>query len=632
MLLLACATGLGLSIAAALRLPLGGFARVGVGVAVGQLLVMWLPFSLALALDLGAAAAGLGASGLLVLSWLAWGLARRHDPAPIAAWAAQLRAGLAAREQRPARLTGLALLGLLGWLHHTHYLVPRSDGLHSAGVTWGDLPIHLSLATRFLHADGLAQLEHPLYLGGPLGYPFLPDYAAAVLCAQGLSLRAALIVGGLVPLVGVCLLLHGLVQLWLGDEVRPRPTALALALFFLAGGLGAGVVVARLLEGAPLLPLLASTNATYLDPHVLKSGHVGNLFLAARTASFGMSLGLAALLVLGHVVQAAAPPRGAFVLSGVLVGALPLVHGHSFAVLFGVTLFYVLLGRRHRLRWLACLAPLALLALPQLLWLGQAGARGNLRLVSGFLRPAPSAGEWLLDVVLGVGLPLIVVPLALRAARVEARWLAAPLLLLLPVANLVTITPSFYDNVKLLAWFDVGASVLMAGMLAAWLRRKADGRRNRARVAAAVLALLGCTASGALAIGHELTNDALVVSHADVRLAELVTEHTRADAIVATGASYHDPVALLSGRRVVLSTPRMVGTHGIDPRARALDLVRLYAGGPAAREVIDRLGVTAVVVGSRERADLPRIDEAFLAAQAERVLERDGQRLYLLRR
>ena len=91
-------------------------------------------------------------------------------------------------------------------------------------------------------------------------------------------------------------------------------------------------------------------------------------------------------------------------------------------------------------------------------------------------------------------------------------------------------------------------------------------------------------------------------------------------------------MALLSGRRVVMSTPRMLSTHGIDPRSRAVDLVRLYAGGPAAREVIDRLGVTAVVVGSHERADLPRIDEAFLAAQAEQVFERDGQRLYVLRR
>jgi hypothetical protein len=120
------------------------------------------------------------------------------------------------------------------------------------------------------------------------------------------------------------------------------------------------------------------------------------------------------------------------------------------------------------------------------------------------------------------------------------------------------------------------------------------------------------------------------MSHADVRLAQFVAAHTPTDAIVATAASYHDPVALLSGRRVVMATPRMLTSHGIDPRGRAVDLVNLYAGGGPALEVIARLGVSAVVVGRREHEALPSIDEAFLASRAAQVLESDGERLYLL--
>jgi hypothetical protein len=516
------------------------------------------------------------------------------------------------------------LLALIAYLHHTHYLVTRDDGLHSAGVTWGDLPIHFGLASRFLYADGLPQLEHPLHLGGALAYPFLPDYAAALLAAQGLPLPTAFVVGGMLPLAGLCLLLHGLARLWLGERARPGTTTRTLLLFFLAGGLGAAIVIARLFDGEAPLSLLASTNATYIDPHVLKSGHVGNLFIAARTASFGMTIGAAALLLLGHVVQASAAPHGALLLAGVLVGALPLVHGHSFLVLSGVAACYALLARRHGLRrWALCLVPLAVLAAPQLHWLASTGAPGNVRPVTGFLRPAADAGEWLLDVVLGVGLPLVLVPLAVRAARPEARWLTAPLLALLPLSNLITVTPSFYDNVKLLAWFDVAGAVLLAGLLASW-------RGTRARTAAAALALVGCTVSGALAVAHELLDDALVLSHADVRLAELVRESTPPDAVIATAASYHDPVALLSGRRVLLATPRMLTSHGIDPRPRAVEVVTLYAGGPPALEVIERYSVAAVVVGHHERDALPRIDEAFLASRAVNVLERDGQRLYML--
>jgi hypothetical protein len=46
--------------------------------------------------------------------------------------------------------------------------------------------------------------------------------------------------------------------------------------------------------------------------------------------------------------------------------------------------------------------------------------------------------------------------------------------------------------------------------------------------------------------------------------------------------------------------------------------------------VIARLHVTAVVVGARERRDIPRIDEAFLRAHARARYEQDGRHLYVL--
>jgi len=88
---------------------------------------------------------------------------------------------------------------------------------------------------------------------------------------------------------------------------------------------------------------------------------------------------------------------------------------------------------------------------------------------------------------------------------------------------------------------------------------------------------------------------------------------------------------MFSGRRVVLAAPLIVRTHGIDVPPRALGLLQIYAGGERARELIARLGVSAVVVGPHERSDIPRIDEAFLAGEAAAVHEVEGRRLYLLR-
>ncbi|MDH5672437.1 MAG: hypothetical protein OEZ06_09835 [Myxococcales bacterium] len=622
-------TAAGTALALALRLPLGPWTRLGLGVVLGQLLMAWTPLLWALALDLDARSAGLVATATLAAAAALAALASKSLRAALNPLVRELQSGLAATRNRPALMASVLLLPLFAWLHHSHYLRPGPGGLHSAGVTWGDLPIHLGLASRFLHADGLPRLEHPLFLGGALHYPFVADYQAAVLSSLGLSLRWAFIGGGLVPLASMLPLMHGLTTLWLGRS-RPAVTALALLLFFCAGGLGFLLFAMHLADGKSFLELLATTNATYIDPHVLKSGHLGNLFIAARTAAYGMPMAVGALLLLGHVV--AAPkhqaPVAALAIGGLIVGALPLIHGHSFAVLCGAGVCYAFLSRHHLRAWALHGLVLATLATPQLLWLFATETSGpGPSWAGGFLRPAPNESEWLFDLVMGVGAWLALVPLAFAALAPSGRRLTLPLLLLLPIANLITLTPTVYDNVKLLAFFDVAAAPLVAALLFDFARRPAA---RLARSLVAVLAVMLATASGVLALGFELINDSVLLKPRDIELAELVKAKTRPDQIIATAASYHDPVALLSGRRVLACTLPMLATHGIDARQRALEVMTLYRGGPASRRIIEHHRVTAIVVGDRERSDLPQIDEAFLGSIARSVHGRNGQRLYLL--
>lgn len=637
--LLTTASLLGLVIALKLEAPLSAWTRVGLGVAIGQVPLLWLPFALSATFDLSARAAGLWALALLGSAACVSALWLTSGP-DIRAFGADLRREL--RAARPPALAVAALLCAIAWLMYTHYLLPRADGLHSAGVTWGDLPVHVALATRFRDAAGLARLEHPLIAYGPLAYPFLPDHSVAVLTALDLPLRWAFVVGGFTPLAALPLVLHGLTRVWLAADSPARPvthapgawtSALAIGSFFCASGLGFAIVALRWLDGTPLREL-ASINPTYLDPLVLKSASIGHLFVAARSATYGMSIGAAALLLLSCAVTRAERSTGSWLAAAIAIGSLPLIHGHSFVVLALACASYPWLLRRSGALALACWGLAALLALPQLAWLAAQGAPRALRLAPGLLRPAADLVDWLRMLAFDFGLWLVLVPLGFAAAGKRARLLSAPLLALPPIASVVTFTPAQYDNVKLLAWFDLGAAPLVA----AWLARSfLDAERSVGRAARLVrrcgtaLLALGCTLSGVLALVHELSIDALVASHDDVRLAAWVARHTQPDDVIATAASYQDPVAMFSGRRPLLAAPAMLSTHGIDPRPRAHEVVELYRGGPVAREVIARLGVAAVLVGPRERADLPRIDEHFLRESAREVHVLGDARLYILR-
>jgi len=423
------------------------------------------------------------------------------------------------------------------------------------------------------------------------------------------------------------LALHAVTRAWLGGTRALEPS-LVLVLFFLAGGFGFVFFFQRLFGGEALWPMLQSVNATYdISPHIAKGGHIGNLFLASRCASYGMSIGLCALLLLG---QALAQPgrRAPLLVAGIALGALPLVHTHSFLVCGGLMLwqFWTAQPRPAVTRAAFCLVPFALVAVPEWLFLSHGGRVSFLRFEPGFLRPAPSGLDWFLDVVLGMGLGWLLLPWAWRNASPRSRRLLWPLLALLPLANLVAFAPSAYDNVKLIAWFDLGLAILLAG----WLARKLSAA-PAARIGALV-AIAGCTLSGALAVGFELANDALAVPTADVALARLVTAHAPPNAVIATAATEHDPVVMLAGRRALMATPHMARLNGLPVAARATEIFRLYAGGPAASELIEAYDVFAVLIGPDERADLPRVDEAFFARHSRAVYETAGRRLYVLDR
>src|ERR1700759_1655648 len=129
-ILLTTASLLGVLLALRIDAPLGAWTRGGVGVAIGQVFVLWTPFAFARSWQLGVHAAAACALAALTLVCAAAAYTARAQINP---WWLQLSA--AVRERGTWALLNIRALaiGLLGWLHFTHYLRPEADGLHSAG-------------------------------------------------------------------------------------------------------------------------------------------------------------------------------------------------------------------------------------------------------------------------------------------------------------------------------------------------------------------------------------------------------------------------------------------------------------------------------------------------------------------
>jgi hypothetical protein len=211
----------------------------------------------------------------------------------------------------------------------------------------------------------------------------------------------------------------------------------------------------------------------------------------------------------------------------------------------------------------------------------------------------------------------------LRAPE-RLRDLAVPFVLLFFVGNLVSFTPNPYDNSKIFAYVQLGGSIVLGGYLAGWLRS------GPFRLLPAALVVLLCF-SGVLAIGFEVRNHTLVISHEEAAAVVYIKKNTAPDDIFLTSSSLTDPVPAFTGRRIVMGSKEWLFSHGIPYEERARDVKEIFRGGPNAPELLVKYDVTWVLVGPRERAEFPDLDEEFFKAIADESIAIGTQTLYRLR-
>ncbi len=489
---------------------------------------------------------------------------------------------------------------------------PHGEGGIYSGSADNDLAFHAALTSSFVYGKNFPP-AYPLLPPEPLLYPYMPDFHAALLMAGGLSMRAAFILVALILGAATAGLLYSLA---LRITRSQRAATMATILFLLNGGLGFISFIRDWWQSnQSFFAFFNSLHTNYAkisERGLHWTNLVADMMVPQRTSLFGLPLALMIFAVFAFVWQRwhevdedkRENPRRSLtmmIVAGVLAGLLPLFHTHTYIAVGLVSIG--LFALRPRREWLAFWTPAVLLATPQLMALStHASGSGIVHFFFGWL--GHDQGFFPLYLLRNLGLPLLLaIPAWWTAPRV---WRKFYLAFLLPLALtfVVVISPSLYDNGKLIYYWHALNSILVA----MWLVNLAVIHKQR--VLALLLAILS-VATALIVFRSETINAARVFTDEQLDAAAFARDHTAPHSLFLTAPSLRQPVLSFAGRSVLSSATAWLWSHGYEFRERDADVRRIYAGAGDAFDLLRYYQVDYIYFGDAEKSDL-RSDPAFL--------------------
>ena len=601
--------------------------RAWTGAAFGMLCFMWLPalFAFALRFTLSAEYCALAAMMLLTLASVFSARKRAKTPAKLTPEDRSLLKALVC--------LALPLTLLSAYLQYTHTLREVDGTLHVGQSTYGDLCMHLSIATS-LRGSALPA-DYNILPGTTLGYPILTDATATTMLLFGASIQAAMIV----PAAVMSALVYCGYLIFAREVTRNTPAAVVAAvLLFFNGGLGflydfdlSGHDFSKITE---IFTGYYKTPANQPEYNLRWSNLVCDLLLPQRTFLGGWTLLLPALYFARSALRR--HETRDYLLATLFASALPMVHTHSFAALglycAGSCVYQFVAdpeNRRKLVRGAGMFLGLTLVcALPQMIssTLKQATREGFVRLHFNWVN---YTDEGFVDFypwfwAKNIGLPLLAMICALLEWKKRDRMDFVGAACIFVVAELVLFQPLDYDNNKLFyIWYLLMLPAAGSACVGAW--RRLRGTRSRALLAALFLA--GSTLSGALSIARECVSDYQLFSAADVAAAEYIEENTDPDDMFLTGLHHNNPVYALAGRDVVCGPSLFLYWHGLDYMSRDARVRAFYADPENNLDLLREYNVKCIVSGSAERYELNSNEEA-LDALFELIYDEMGTKIY----
>ncbi len=657
--------------------------QIAFGLTAGLVMLLWLPVLLAFIFDFTPAVqiAALVIAAAIGVLCLVLGRKRAKT------------GRLDLKKDRGLILTAVPLILVGAVLMNNHYIVNASNGsLHVGQCTYGDLCMHLS----FITSISAQQTFPPMYSILPdtqLCYPFLCDSVSSTFYSIGASLRWATTLPALYAYVVVVLGVYLFFEDWFR---RSSIAVLATWLFFIGGGFGFWYFFdnAKTYEGltssaawedwiykthnirvsvndAAASPLDMSkvllggwykTPTNFVDNGLRWVNSIADMLLPQRATLFGWALLFPALQLLRRAVFDR--ENRLFIYLGVLAGAMPLVHTHSFFALgiISVFLFIAMLlinvfkkgsADEKKARWknfkyfffFGLIA--AALAAPQLFGFTfrQSSSGGFIKYHFNWCNESDS---WLWFYIKNMGLIFLLMFPAFISTKKEHKLFYGGTLLIWLICEFIVFQPNTYDNNKLLfVWFAFTCGIVAELIIKLWDRltkkelpenaKAGEAPQKRplsTRIACglAFTVLIGSMMlSGVMTLHREYVsgdhfgkmpngefgyteNGYEVVSAELCEAAEWVKANTEPDATFLTATNHNNAIAMLTGRNIICGSESFVYYHGLDYRDRFNSVRKMYEA-PAENfyKYAELYGVDYVLISSWETGDYS-IDFPFFRA------------------
>jgi hypothetical protein len=471
----------------------------------------------------------------------------------------------------PAEAVALGLFAAVSLRQFGWLLFERGGVLETLlANNYGDLPLHWTYA-RYLANGPAFWPENPIISGERLRYPFGVDLFTALFVSLGAGMRLLLPAMGLAGATLTALALRR----WGG--------ALAVAGFLFSGGL------------AGLQVLWTGKVVDYQDAVAWKNLYLA-LFVPQRGLLLALPVGLVLLWSWRRRLLRGEPGLPAWV-EGVLWGALPLVHLHTFLVVSLLYAVWALGGGRLEAAW----GSLGWAVAPATWGVWQVsdglGAVSLLGWAWGWMIGSDNPLVFLL-VNFGLFLPLALAALvvAWRNRRREDLLILLPALLILAALFVVRLAPWAWDNTKVMLWCYLLALPSVGSLVLARL-----GRWWRWAAAFGLL-FSGAVSVTAASIGGGPRLEVLDLH--EYRAVCRALQSQPPEIRVATAPTFNHPVALC-GHPLVLGYGGHLWSHGIDGSGVEGHLGVLMRGDFGWRESARAVGARLLFWGPRERQAFP---------------------------